>query len=56
MGIIVFGRPLSADEQRKIEERLKLYDDTRKQFLDKGADPREAAVEAFAKARWKKLQ
>jgi hypothetical protein len=50
----VFGT--SADEQRRIEERLKLYDETRKQLLDKGADPREAAAEAFAKARGTKLQ
>jgi hypothetical protein len=56
MGIIVFGRPLSADEQRRIEERLKLYDDARKKLLDEGADPREAAAEAFVKARWTKLQ
>jgi hypothetical protein len=56
MGIIVFGRQLSADEQRRIEQRLKLYDDTRKQLLNEGADPREAAAEAFAKARWTKLQ
>ncbi len=56
MGIIVFDRQLSADEQRRIEERLKLYDDTRKQLLDKGSDPHEAAAEAFAKARWTKLQ
>ena len=46
----------SGDEERRIEERLKLYDETRNQLLDEGADPREAAAEAFAKARWTKLQ
>ena len=46
----------SGDEERRIEERLKLYDETRNQLLDEGADPREAAAEAFAKARWPKLQ
>ena len=46
----------SADEQRRIEERLKLYDDARKKLLDEGADPREAAAEAFVKARFTKLQ
>jgi hypothetical protein len=53
--IIVFGRPLSADEQRRIEERLRLYDDTRTQLLNEGADPREAAAEAFFRARWTKI-
>jgi len=33
MGIVVFGRALSIDEQRTIEARLKLYDDIRKQYL-----------------------
>jgi hypothetical protein len=56
IGIFNFVFGFSADEQRKIEQRLKLYDDARKQLLDEGADPREAAVEAFTKARWTKLQ
>ena len=56
MGIIVFGRQLSVDEQRRIEQRLRLYDDARKKLHDEGAVSRKAAAEAFAKARWAKLQ
>ena len=56
IGIFNFAFGTSADEQRKIEQRLKLYDDALKKLLDEGADPREAAAEAFAKARWTKLQ
>ena len=56
MGIIVFGRQLSAQRVERIEQRLKLYDETRKQLLDNGTDPREAAAEAFVKARFTKLQ
>jgi hypothetical protein len=55
IGIFSFFN-FSPDEERRIEQRLKLYDDTRTQLLDKGSDPREAAAEAFAKARWTKLQ
>ena len=44
-------RAISADDSA-IEERLNLSASV---ISDEGADPREAAAEAFAKARWTKL-
>ena len=44
MGIIVFGRALRDDEQRRIEARLKFYDDARKQYLADGCSEDEAFV------------
>ena len=51
MGIIVFGRALRDDERRRIEARLKLYDDTRKQYLADGCPEDEANAKALAKVR-----
>jgi hypothetical protein len=51
MGIIVFGRALRDDEQRRIEARLKLYDDARKQYLADGCSEDEANARAFVRVR-----
>ena len=51
MGIIVFGRPLGDDEQRKIEARLKLCDDARNQYLADGCSEDEANARAFVRVR-----
>ena len=51
MGIIVFGRALRVDEQRRIEQRLKLYDDSRKQYLADGCSEDEANARAFVSVR-----
>ena len=50
MGIIVFGRALRVDEQR-IEARLKLYDDARKQILIDGCSEDEANARAYVGVR-----
>jgi len=55
MGIVVFGRAPSIDEQRTIEARLKLYDDIRKQYLADGCPEDEANARALDKVRATKL-
>jgi hypothetical protein len=55
MGIIVFGRALRDDERRRIEARLKLYDDIRKRYIADGVQPDEANRRALAQVREKML-
>jgi hypothetical protein len=55
MGIIVFGQALRDDERRRIDARLKLSDDIRKQLIADGIEPGEANARALAKAQETKL-
>ena len=51
MGIIVRRPPFRENERRKIETRLKLFDDLRNQYIAHGIPVDEANAKALAKVR-----
>ena len=55
MGIIVPRLPIRENERRKIETRLKLFDELRNQYIAHGIPVDEANARALAKVRGTKF-
>ena len=56
MGIILPRPALRENERRKIEARLKLFDQLRKQYIADGIPANEATARAMAKVRATKFE